>query len=294
MSTTVTPTTIQAILVAGSWPDNTLNTYNIFDTEQPKTRRRYPSCEIIYVPEGHLEDRKQTDKTMGFEIRYYDKIVGGRSQQIQVLKSVEDEIMALVDVSTTILEDPNILVQTFQWTREHVQRDETHPEYNVSILKIFIKSRLEAGQINDAIMNLSVPTGTNSNPSQIFDTEVYEGFRTTEEAVTKHEDGPGIPLRYRGNFQSTFITHIHVLKSDIGTTGDKANQLNTLDAFGEKQLITVTLTQNTDDSPTKHTISWPFIVEVDRVEYAFTWNDIVVFRVYGHLTKPSSTNMTAT
>jgi len=294
MTTNIDPAYIQTLLIAGDFPDNTLDEFNIFRREQPQTRRRYPSCEIIYTPEGQNKDRKQTDKTLGFEIRYYDKIVGGRDEQNDILKLVEDEITEIIDAA--ILEDPNIVMQTEQWVRNHVQRDESHPEYNVSILKLFVKTKIEAGSLNDAILVFSKSASTvNSAPAsdytytECFDTEVSEGYRTHEEQVTKNpDDGQGVPLRYRGGFNGRFLTHIAVKSTDIGSTGDKVNQFKTLLSTNEKPTIGLILTNNTNDSPTIVQIQHAISLDVEKVEYAYTYQDLVVFRVFGWVIKPTT------
>lgn len=296
MVTNIDTDYLQGVLIAGTYPDNTLNQYNIFTYEQPVHRRSYPSCEIIYVPEGQLQDRKQTDKTLGFEIRYYDKIVGGRSQQIDVLKQVEDVIMSLIQGLK--LEDPNLMTQTFQMGRQHVQRDEDHPEYNLSTIKINIKTRTQSGVINDAILTwLTTSTvlnnpGSNYQYTEVFDTEIMEGYRSTEELVTVSPIAPGVPIRYRGGYFSRFLTHIPVKTTDVGSTGDKVNQLQTLLANGEKQQINFLFVKNTDDSPNQHTISHSVTIEIDRIEYAYPYNDFTIFRVYGFLIQPSSLSVT--
>jgi hypothetical protein len=298
MSINVDPKFIQDLLITGTYPDETLNQYNIFRREQPQTRRRYPSCEIIYKPEGQTKDRKQTDKSLGFIIRYYDKIVGGRDEQNDVLKQVEDEIISLIDGST--LEDPNILLQTEQWERNHIQRDESHPEYNVSILTISVKTRIQSGAINDAILVFKTSTSTVNTPpggdytyTEVFDTEIMEGYRTIEEQVTKNpDDGLGVPLRFRGGWNSRFLTHIPVKTTDIGTTGDKVNQLNTLLQFGEKPIIGLIFTKNTADSPTAKQINQAIKLDIEKVEYAYPYNDMTIYRVYGWLVKPSSITTT--
>jgi hypothetical protein len=295
--TTIDPLFIQTLLIGGVYPDNTLNAYNIFRREQPPTRRIYPSCEILYTPESQTKDRKQTDKTLGFEIRYYDKIVGGRDEQNDILKQVEDEIISLIDGST--LEDPNILLQTEQWTREHIQRDRSHPEYNLSTLKILVKTRIQSGAINDAILvfktstsSVKTPPGGDYTYTECFDTEIMEGYRTHEEQVTVSDDGKGIPIRYRGGYNSRFLTHIPVKRADIGTTGDKVNQLLILLANGEKPTVGLILTKNTSDSPTAQQISHAMQIDIEKVEYAYPYNDLVIYRVYGWPIKPTTITTT--
>lgn len=295
MTVTIGPDQIKTALIAGTWPDNTLNEFNIFDYEQLESRRRYPSCEIVFTPESTNDTRQQSEKTVGYEIRYYDKIVGGRSEQLSILKQVEDEITAVI--KPLILEDPIILNQTGGWNRNHVQRNRAHPEYNVSILKIFTKSRFEAGQLMDATLTFIKNDSEVKNPptgdytySQVYDTEIYEGYRTVEEQVTINPEVniPGVPYRFRGGFNSRFITHIHIKSSDIGSTGNNINKFNTLLDNGEKPIFALKYLAPTDDSPTGHTINHPIFVDIERVEYAYQSNDITVFRIFGWTVEPST------
>ena len=54
-----TAATIQAHLVGGTYPEGTLDAYNIFDYAQYTTRRRYPSCEVITTqPESTVETKR--------------------------------------------------------------------------------------------------------------------------------------------------------------------------------------------------------------------------------------------
>lgn len=78
-----TTATIKTQLVAGVYPANTLNSDNIFDYEQYEARRRYPSAEILTVqPKSTSETKKSTDITVGYEIRYYVRNLGIRTDEI--------------------------------------------------------------------------------------------------------------------------------------------------------------------------------------------------------------------
>ena len=294
VQTTVTPSYIRTILLTGTYPDNTLTEDNVFDAEQNETRRRYPSCEIEFTsPESFLKDRKQSDKTLGFEIRYFQKRLAGGSDEVALIKQVEDAIILILETAT--LEDPNQLIITEQWERDYKQRDRTHPAYWISVLKVFVKTRLVAGPINDAVLIFRTSTSSVSvAPSQdytyveCFDTEIMEGYRTHEEQVTVSPISPGVPIRFRGGYNSRFITHLPVKTVDFGTTGDKVNNLLTLLSSDEKPIIGLRFTKNTDDSPTIHTIQEDIKVDIERIERAYLYNDFVVYRVFGFLTQPST------
>ena len=93
-----TASSIRTQLLLGSYPENTLNTDNVFDYAQFATRRRYPSCEVVTVqPQSTIETKKSTDKIVTYEISYYDKNLGLRTDDVATQKSVEDVIMAQME-----------------------------------------------------------------------------------------------------------------------------------------------------------------------------------------------------
>ena len=105
-----TAATIQAHLLGGTYPEGTLDANNIFDYEQYTTRRRYPSCEVITTqPESTVETKKSTDTTIAFEINYYDKNLGLRTDDVSTQREVENVIRARME--TMVLQDYKVVFE---------------------------------------------------------------------------------------------------------------------------------------------------------------------------------------
>ena len=140
-----TAASIQAHLIGATYPEGTLSKNNIFDYEQYTTRRRYPSCEVITTqPESTVETKKSTDTTIAFEINYYDKNLGLRTDDVSTQREVENVIRARME--TMVLQDYKIVLESKTWSRQSVQRDGSHPAYLVSTLKITVR------QVNVTVM----------------------------------------------------------------------------------------------------------------------------------------------
>jgi len=106
-----TAASIKTQVLAGTYPENTLNADNVYDYAQFVTRRRYPSCEIVTTqPQSTIETKKSTEKTVTFEISYYDKNLGLRTDDVATQKSVEDVILAQME--SMVLQDYKDMEQT--------------------------------------------------------------------------------------------------------------------------------------------------------------------------------------
>ena len=193
-----TAATIQAHLLGGTYPEGTLNANNIFDYEQYTTRRRYPSCEVITTqPESTVETKKSTDTTIAFEINYYDKNLGLRTDDVSTQREVENVIRARME--TMVLQDYKVVLESKTWSRQSVQRDGSHPAYLVSTLKITVR------QVNVTVMpvdgvlkfvkvgsTVDDAPGADYTNTNVFDVDLQSGYRDIEEGHT----GSHIPLHY--------------------------------------------------------------------------------------------------
>jgi hypothetical protein len=277
-----TTATIRTQLLLGSYPDNTLNTDNIFDYAQFATRRRYPSCEITTIqPQSTIETKKSTDKIVSYEISYYDKNLGLRSDDVATQKSVEDVIMAQME--SMVLQDHKITFESKTWNRESFQRDGSHPAYMVSTLKITVRQVNVTTMTPDGVLKFDVSESTVDGApvadyiyTNVFDVDLQSGYRDIEEGHT----GSNIPVHYAGHIQGRFICNIMVKSTDLGTTGDKLNKLPLLRTNGEKPKIAFIYTNKTADSST---ITNTFTAEPESVQALYKTNDGVVFRLIAKL-----------
>jgi hypothetical protein len=288
--TVPTATDILAIIDTGTYNV----TFQTYDIEQLEKRRRYPSIEVYKdVPASQQNDKKQTQTRYNFKIRIFQKLLSKEiSSKINTdQEQAENEIESLLDSAS--LGDHKILTESLSWDRD--QQRTYHPYYVISTLNLTIVGVKTTVITTDALLVFSKNNSTvNSAPasdytySEIFDTEIMEGYHTHEEQVTVSPVSPGVPIRFRGGYYSRFLTHMAVKSTDFGTTGDKVNQLNTLlSSSQEKPIIGLVFTDKTTDTPTTHQIQEAITVDIDRVERAYTYNDLIVYRIYGFLTKPS-------
>ncbi len=277
-----TAATIQAHLLGGTYPESTLDANNIFDYEQYTTRRRYPSCEVITTqPESTVETRRSTDTTVAFEIRYYDKNLGLRTDDVSTQREVENAITARME--TMVLQDYKIVFESKTWSRESVQRDGGHPAYLVSTLKITVRQVNVVEMPVDGVLKFDVSESNVDNaPSgdytytNVFDVDLQSGYRDIEEGYT----GSNIPLHYAGHIQGRFICNIMVKNADLGTTGDKLNKMPLLRSNGEKPEIKFEYTDKTADEVT---ITNTFTAEPESVQMMYKTSDAVVFRLIARL-----------
>lgn len=277
-----TAATIQAHLLGGTYPESTLDANNIFDYEQYTTRRRYPSCEVITTqPESTVETRRSTDTTVAFEIRYYDKNLGLRTDDVSTQREVENAITARME--TMVLQDYKIVFESKTWSRESVQRDGGHPAYLVSTLKITVRQVNVVEMPVDGVLKFKVSgSSVDNTPSgdytytNVFDVDLQSGYRDIEEGYT----GSNIPRHFAGHIQGRFICNIMVKNADLGTTGDKLNKMPLLRSNGEKPEIKFEYTDKTADEVT---ITNTFTAEPESVQMMYKTSDAVVFRLIARL-----------
>lgn len=278
-----TAATIQAHLLGGTYPEGTLDANNIFDYEQYTTRRRYPSCEVITTqPQSTVETRRSTDTTVAFEIRYYDKNLGLRTDDVNTQREVENAITARME--TMVLQDYKIVFESKTWSRESIQRDGGHPAYLVSTLKITVRQVNVVEMPVDGVLKFIDVGSTvvDDQPSgdytytNVFDVDIQSGYRDIEEGYT----GSNIPRHFAGHIQGRFICNIMVKNADLGTTGDKLNKMSLLRSNGEKPEIKFEYTDKTADEVT---ITNTFTAEPESVQMMYKTSDAVVFRLIARL-----------
>jgi hypothetical protein len=277
-----TAATIQAHLLGGTYPEGTLDANNIFDYEQYTTRRRYPSCEVITTqPQSTVETRRSTDTTVAFEIRYYDKNLGLRTDDVNTQREVENAITARME--TMVLQDYKIVFESKTWSRESIQRDGGHPAYLVSTLKITVRQVNVVEMPVDGVLKFKYDgSSVDNNPNvdytytNVFDVDLQSGYRDIEEGYT----GSNIPRHFAGHIQGRFICNIMVKNADLGTTGDKLNKMSLLRSNGEKPEIKFEYTDKTADEAT---ITNTFTAEPESVQMMYKTSDAVVFRLIARL-----------
>ena len=235
-----TAATIQAHLIGATYPEGTLDANNIFDYEQYTTRRRYPSCEVLTTqPESTVETKRSTDTTIAFEINYYDKNLGLRTDDVSTQRDVENVIRARME--TMVLQDYKVVLESKSWSRQSVQRDGSHPAYLVSTLKITVRQVNVTVMTADGVLKFiklgssidDIPAYADYTYTNVFDVDIQSGYRDIEEGYT----GSNIPTHYAGHIQGRFICSIMVKAADLGTTGDKLNKMTLLKDNGEKPSI---------------------------------------------------------
>ena len=277
-----TAATIQAHLIGATYPEGTLDANNIFDYEQYTTRRRYPSCEVLTTqPESTVETKRSTDTTIAFEINYFDKNLGLRTDDVSTQREVENVIMARME--TMVLQDYKVVFESKSWTRQSVQRDGSHPAYLVSTLKITVKQVNVTVMPVDGVLQFKVTGSTVDNaPSvdytytNVFDVDLQSGYRDIEEGYT----GSNIPKHFAGHIQGRFICNIMVKNADLGSTGDKLNKMPLLTTNGERPSIKFVYTNKTADEVA---ITNTFTAEPESVQMLYKTNDAVVFRLIARL-----------
>ena len=278
-----TAASIKTQVLAGTYPENTLNDDNVFDYAQFTTRRRYPSCEIVTTqPQSTIETKKSTEKMVTFEISYYDKNLGLRTDDVATQKSVEDVILAQMEAM--VLQDYKVTFESKTWSRQSFQRDGSHPAYMVSTLKITVRQVNVTTMTPDGVLKFidigstvvdDQPTGDYTY-TNVFDVDLQSGYRDIEEGYT----GSNIPKHFAGHIQGRFVCSIMVKAADLGTTGDKLNKLPLLTAAGEKPQIKFEYTNKTADSST---ITNTFTADPESVQALYRTTDGVVFRLIARL-----------
>jgi hypothetical protein len=277
-----TAATIKTQLVAGTYPSNTLSEDNIFDFPQYEARRKYPSCEVETVqPESTTETKRSTEVATAYEIRYFTRNIGARTDEVAAQKTVEDVIMTQMESMT--LQDHKVVLESKTWARSQVNKAPGHPSYTVSVLKITIRQITTTTATADGTLtfilansNVANAPGANYTYSNVFDVDLKAGYRTIEEGYV----GSNIPKKFAGHLQGSFICSIMVKAADLGSTGDKLDEMTKLLSTGEKPTYQFTYVGKTSD---ESTITNTFTCEVDSVDMKYSTRDGVVFQLIAKL-----------
>lgn len=283
----VTAAEIKTQILAGSYPDNTLNENNVFDFQQYERRRRYPSCDIIVNnPPSTTQTQRDTQTVYGFQVMLYTKNIGVQSDEIVLQNTIENTITAQLESMT--LQNHKIVLESKMWKREQFQRDQNHPAYLLSVLAVQVRQITATILTRDGLLTLTQLNGLNvTNISfDCFDTVLEEGYKHIEESVTKNPDGLLLPVNYTGTLQGVFSTNIVVKSSDLGATPEKLNQLIQINEFGYSPQCKFIYTDKTNvSSPT--VISDTFIISGPTLQRLYRTTDNTVYRLSGRITSSS-------
>ena len=277
-----TASTIKTQLEGGTYPDNTLSSDNIYDYPQYEQRRKYPSCEIETVqPESTNETKRSTETTVSYEIRYFVRNLGVRTDEVANQKLVEDVIMAQIESMT--LQDHKVVLENKTWKRQQVNKAPSHPAYTVSVLKISVRQITATTATADGTLtfiltnsNVANPPASNFTYTNVFNVDLKAGYRDVEEGYV----GSNIPKHFAGHLQGNFICSIMVNSTDVGSTGEKLDEMTKLLSTGEKPTYQFIYTNKTAD---ESTITNTFDCEVDSVQMQYSTNEGVVFRLIAKL-----------
>jgi hypothetical protein len=277
-----TAATIKTQVEAGTYPANTLSADNIFDYVQYEGRRRYPSCEIATTqPESTNESKKSTEISTAYEIKYFVRNLGSRTDEVANQKLVEDVIMSQMEAMT--LQDHKVVFESKTWARNQVNKAPGHPAYTVSILKITIRQVTTTTATQDGTLKFILAGSTvDSAPgadytyTNVFDVDLSVGYRDVEEGYV----GSHIPKHFAGLIVGNFICNIMVKAADMGTTGDKLNKMPKLTTLGEKPIYKFEYTNKTSDGST---ITNSFTCEVENVQMNYSTREGVVFKLIAKL-----------
>lgn len=277
-----TAATIKTQLIAGSYPANTISSDNIYDYAQYESRRKYPSCEIETIqPESTTETKRSTEIATSYEVRYFVRNIGTRTDEITNQKLVEDVIMTQIEAMT--LQDHKVTLESKTWSRTQVNKAPGHPSYTVSVLKITVRQITTTTATADGTLtfiransNVSNRPDANYEYTNVFDVDLKAGYRTIEEGYV----GSNITKKFAGHLQGSFICSVMVKTTDVGATGDKLDEMTKLLSTGEKPTYQFTYVNKTSDSST---ITNTFTCEVDSVQMKYSTRDGVVFQLIAKL-----------
>ena len=280
---------IKTQILTGTYPENTINNDNVFDYEQYDKRRRYPSCEVWTTqPESTQETKKTTETIVGFEIRYYVKNLGIRSNQIISQKDVEAEITRVISLMT--LQDHKVVFESKIWARQQVGKfGVDFPSYIVSVLKISVRQITPSTATADGVLKF-IKTGSNVDNApasdytytEVFDVDITSGYKS----IPENYAGSHVPVHFAGNFTGRLICNIPIKTADLGSTGDKLNQLIRLRSVGEAPDLKFEYSNKTGgESP--DTITETFIVKPESLQRLYRYQDTVVYRFTATISTPS-------
>jgi hypothetical protein len=278
-----TAATIKTQLEAGVYPENTLTTDNIFDYEQYVNRRKYPSCEVVTTqPESTTETKEKTEYSTVYEIRYYSKNLGTRTDEVAGQKSVEDVIIAQIE--SMVLQDHKVVFESKIWKRDNVQRDGSHPAYHISVLRVSVRQITVTTATPDGVLKFKLIGSSNLDNApagdytytNVFDVDLQSGYRDTDEGISN----TNIPEHFAGHINGRFIGNIMVNAADLGVTTEKLNKMDKISSNGEKPHYRFEYTNKTAD---ESAITKTFDCEVESVNAQYRTNNGVVFRLIAKL-----------
>lgn len=288
---TISTDSILDALKSGTYSLSTLIPTRFFKTQLPQSRIRYPCVLLLETPTGNTATQEDTNFVRSFDVRIYLGLRGGsttgQTNTISTLENLEKEILEVLE-NTPILEH-KLTINEREWSRDY-RNNELRP-YVVSTLTI--KARQITGVLSaaDGILVFDVSQSNVDNPpildyqySEVFNTDISSGYRDFDEFTTESSN----PNRYSGGFEGSFITNVRVNDNDLGTTGEKLNQLNLLNGNGEKATISFIYTDKTDETPTTITIKNALKITVDNVKEVYRANGNTVFRIIGKLLQPKT------
>jgi hypothetical protein len=246
---------------------------------------------LLETPTGNTATQEDTNFVRSFDVKIYLGLRGGsttgQTNTISTLENLEKEILEVLE-NTPILEH-KLTINEREWSRDY-QNNELRP-YVISTLTIKARQITGVTSTPDGILVFDVSQSNVDSPpildyqySKVFNTDITSGYRDFDEFTTVSPN----PNRYSGGFEGSFITNVRVDDSDLGTTGDKLNQLNLLNDNGEKATITFIYTDKTDETPTTITIKNSLKITVDNVKEIYRANGNTIFRVMGKLLEPKT------
>ena len=283
----VTASEIKTQIIAGTYPEGTISSDNVFDYQQYEKRRKYPSCEItINNPTSTSETKKDTSTTYGFEIKLFTKNLGIQSNEVNIQDTLETTIMAQIESMS--LQNHKLVFESKIWKRETVQREGTHPAFLVSTLIVQVRQITSSVLTLDGVLTLLEMDGAPLTPTTFdcFDTTIDEGYKHIEEQVTLNVDGALTGIDFAGAFSGIFMTNIVVKSADIGATSVKLNNLTKLKSNGFLPLYKISYTDKTNTS-TPSAISDIVYVNFTSLRRIYSHNDNTVYRLTGDVTQPS-------
>jgi len=241
-----------------------------------------PSCEIQTVqPQSTNETKKSTETTVSYQISYYVRNLGARTDEVAKQKLVEDVIIAQME--SFVLQDHKITFESKVWKRSQVNKTPGHPAYTVSTLTVTVRqievtTAVADGTLTFVLANSNVPNppAANYTYTNIFNVDLQSGYRTIEEGRTTSH----IPIKFAGELTGSFICNIMVNNTDLGSTGEKLDEMTKLLSTGEKPTYQFIYTNLTADSST---ITNTFNCEVTSVNMSYSTSAGVVFKLIAKL-----------
>ena len=285
------PTSTQIMNIISPGPYNL--PFEFFDFKQIDNRRHYPSIDVFDNDPGSNDRTKQKDIVhWSFTVRIFQKIQSNINEEDANQRQAEQQIIALLEAQ--VLGDHRIIVEGESMVSKRVL--ERHPYYYISELTVSIRSARTPTLPLDGILvfdladsSVDNPPGGNYTYVAVYDTLISDGYRSIYEYVSSNPRGDKLPIGYAGGFRGRFITNCVVNISDIGTTGEKLNQLKSLRSNGEKPEVVFIYTNKTNESPSPKTITETGItINVDTVDRIYNNADNAIFRIVATVIKPPS------